>query len=520
MDTIFARIMFKKILIANRGEIAIRVMRTCREMGIKTVAIYSEADKYALHVRYADEAYCVGGAASADSYLRMDKIVELCKQTGAEAVHPGYGFLSENARFANLLKENGIVLIGPTAEAMEVMGSKIASKQAVKAFGVPLVPGIDEAIQDANAAMQVAIEVGFPVLIKASAGGGGKGMRVVESESEFLSSLQAAQNEARSAFGDDSVFIEKYVGSPRHIEFQIMADSHGNVCHLFERECSIQRRHQKLVEEAPSAVLSPEIRNKMGEAAVNVAKACNYSGAGTVEFLLGDAGAFYFLEMNTRLQVEHPVTEMITGIDLVKEQIRVAYGMPLSFKQENLEMNGHAIELRICAEDPMNQFLPNVGTVETYVRPQGPGIRVDDCMESGLEIPIYYDNMLAKLVVWGENRAVAMERMRRAISEYRITGIETTLMFGDFVMQHPKFIEGDFDTHFIQQYFTGKELEAPALSAEDADILATAAVAFFEAQKGGSKSSGGSGNAHHGSSGASEEGQQPSLWHLQRRTFR
>jgi len=503
--------MFTKILIANRGEIAIRVMRTCREMGIKTVAIYSEADKNALHVRYADESYCVGGAASADSYLRMDKIVELCKKTGAQAVHPGYGFLSENARFANLLKDNGIVLIGPTAEAMEVMGSKIASKQAVKKFGVPLVPGIDEAIADSDAALLVAKEVGFPVLVKASAGGGGKGMRVVEREEDFLSSLTMAQNEARSAFGDDSVFIEKYVGSPRHIEFQIMADGFGNVCHLFERECSIQRRHQKLVEEAPSAVLSESLRARMGEAAVNVAKACNYTGAGTVEFLLGDAESFYFLEMNTRLQVEHPVTEMITGIDLVREQIQVAFGLPLTFKQENLSINGHAIELRICAEDPSNQFLPNVGTVETYRIPQGPGVRVDDCMESGMEIPIYYDNMLAKLVVWGEDRNTAIARMRRAISEYKITGIETTLMFGDFVMQHPAFLEGKFDTHFIQHHFKGTELESSDIDQDEAEALATAAVHWFTHASGSSLQT--------TSESSNKDENQPSSWYLTRRKF-
>jgi acetyl-CoA carboxylase biotin carboxylase subunit len=472
--------MFKKILIANRGEIAIRVMRTCKEMGIKTVAIYSEADVQALHVRYADEAYCVGGAASSDSYLRMDRIIELCKQTGAEAVHPGYGFLSENAGFARALKAEGLVLIGPSAESMEVMGSKIASKQAVKAFGVPLVPGIDEAIKNAEDALQVAIEVGFPVLVKASAGGGGKGMRVVERKEDFISALQMAQNEARNAFGDDSVFIEKYVGSPRHIEIQLMADNFGNACYLFERECSIQRRHQKLVEEAPSAVLTPELRRAMGEAAVNVAKACNYSGAGTVEFLLSESMEFYFLEMNTRLQVEHPVTELITGVDLVKEQILVAAGQKLSFSQEELKINGHAIELRICAEDPVNQFLPNVGTVETYKVPQGPGIRVDDCMESGMEIPIYYDNMLAKLIVWAPTRLEAIAKMRRAISEYVITGIETTLMFGDFVMQHPAFIEGKFDTHFIQHYFTGTELDAAELAVAEQELLSMAAVQFFQ----------------------------------------
>ncbi len=474
--------MFKKILIANRGEIAIRVMRTCKEMGIKTVAVYSEVDTLARHVRYADEAYCIGGPASSDSYLKMDRILEVCKNTGAEAVHPGYGFLSENSIFAQLLAENNIVLIGPTPEAMEIMGSKIASKQAVEKFGVPLVPGINEAIQDALAALEVGKNIGFPVLIKASAGGGGKGMRVVYHEDDFLSSLTAAQNEARSAFGDDSVFIEKYVGNPRHIEFQILADNHGNVCHIFERECSIQRRHQKLVEEAPSVVLSENLRNRMGEAAVNVARACNYSGAGTVEFLLGDNDEFYFLEMNTRLQVEHPVTEMITGLDLVKEQINVAYGLPLSFTQNDLKINGHAIELRVCAEDPYQQFLPNIGKVKTYLIPAGPGIRVDDCMESEMEIPIYYDNMLSKLVVWGSNRTEAIERMRRAINEYVITGIQTTLSFGEFVMTHPKFIEGDFNTHFIQNYFN-PESEEVAVGESEMEVFALAAAHFFQVSK-------------------------------------
>jgi acetyl/propionyl-CoA carboxylase alpha subunit len=452
----------------------------------------------------------VGGAASADSYLRMDRIIDLCKTTGAEAVHPGYGFLSENAVFARKLKENGIVLIGPSAESMEVMGSKIASKQAVKAFGVPLVPGIDEAIKNPDDALLVAIEVGFPVLVKASAGGGGKGMRVVDRKEDFLSALQMAQNEARSAFGDDSVFIEKYVGSPRHIEIQLMADNYGNACYLFERECSIQRRHQKLVEEAPSAVLTEEIRRAMGEAAVNVAKACNYSGAGTVEFLLSENMEFYFLEMNTRLQVEHPVTELITGIDLVKEQIRVAAGETLSFSQGDLKIHGHAIELRICAEDPLNQFLPNVGTVDTYKVPQGSGIRVDDCMESGMEIPIYYDNMLAKLIVWAPNRLDAIARMRRAIGEYVITGIETTLMFGDFVMTHPAFIEGKFDTHFIQQYFTPEAMLPPLLDEQEQALLGVAALEFFHREK-----------AQNGSSAdiSSNGGAVTSDWYLNRKNY-
>ncbi|MBC7425787.1 MAG: ATP-grasp domain-containing protein, partial [Bacteroidia bacterium] len=338
-----------------------------------------------------------------------------------------------------------------------IMGDKITSKQAVAKFGVPLVPGINEAVADVKAAMKVAVEIGFPVLIKASAGGGGKGMRIVENTEEFESQMQMAQSEALSSFGDSSVFIEKYVTKPRHIEIQLMADNHGNVCYLFERECSIQRRHQKLVEEAPSAVLTPELRKLMGESAVNVAKAANYSGAGTVEFLLDEKLNFYFLEMNTRLQVEHPVTELITGLDLVREQINVANDLPLSFTQESLEIYGHAIELRICAEDPANNFLPDIGTLETYRTPSGPGVRVDDCMEEGMTIPIYYDNMIAKLIVWAEDRTTAIERMKRAISEFHISGIITTLEFGDFVMNHPKFIDGDFDTAFISKYFNPEQ---------------------------------------------------------------
>lgn len=473
--------MFSKILIANRGEIALRVMRTCKEMGIKTVAVYSTPDKLARHTRYADEAYWIGEGPGSESYLKSEKIIEIAKLTGSEAIHPGYGFLSENADFANRLKQENIVLIGPSAAAMEVMGSKIASKQAVEKFGVPLVPGINEAVTEPKEALKVANQIGFPVLIKASAGGGGKGMRAVYEEKDFLESLTTAQNEARSSFGDDRVFIEKYVANPRHIEFQIIADNHGHVFHLFERECSIQRRHQKLVEEAPSAVLDHDLRQKMGESAVNVAKACNYSGAGTVEFLLGDNREFYFLEMNTRLQVEHPVTEMVTGLDLVKCQIEVANNQVLNWNQEDLKLNGHSIELRVCAEDPYQQFLPNIGRVKTYQIPTGPGIRIDDCMESNMEIPIYYDNMLAKLIVWGADRNEAIARMKRAIDEYVVTGIQTTLPFGKFVMNHPAFIKGDFTTHFIQDHFD-PERDSDSLTVLE-DELAVASVAFLEGSK-------------------------------------
>lgn len=451
----------KKLLVANRGEIAIRVMRTCREMGIRTVAVYSDADRNALHVRYADEAYRLGPPPSRESYLLADKIIEICKEHKVDAVHPGYGFLSERSEFATKLEEAGIIFVGPSAASMDLMGSKIASKQAVADFGVPLVPGLKEAITDIEAAKKVATEIGFPVLIKASAGGGGKGMRIVNNVDEFESQMHMAQSEALSSFGDGSVFIEKYVAAPRHIEIQLMADNHGNVCYLFERDCSIQRRHQKLVEEAPSKVLTPELRKQMGEAAVNVAKAANYSGAGTVEFLLDENLNFYFLEMNTRLQVEHPVSELITGLDLVKEQIRVAEGHPLSFKQEDLKINGHALELRICAEDPTNNFLPDIGTLSTYKVPQGPGIRVDDCMEEGMEIPIHYDNMIAKLIVWADTRDNAIEKMKRAITEYRISGVANTLQFGYWVMKNEHFINGNFDTKFIDNYFKPEYLQMP-----------------------------------------------------------
>jgi acetyl-CoA carboxylase biotin carboxylase subunit len=469
--------MFSKILIANRGEIAIRVIRTCRDMGIKTVAVYSEVDKNALHVRLADESYCIGAAPSAQSYLRGDVIIDLCKKTGAQAVHPGYGFLSENASFARNLTDADIKLIGPTPEAMELMGSKIASKQAVEKFGVPLVPGINSAIKDVEEAETIAEKIGFPVLVKASAGGGGKGMRVVHTKEDFRSALSLAQSEARNSFGDDSVFIEKYVLKPRHIEIQILADEHGNIVHLFERECSIQRRHQKLVEEAPSGILTPELRKKMGDAAVNVAKACNYTGAGTVEFLLDANLNFYFLEMNTRLQVEHPVTEMITGIDLVKEQIRVAAGLPFSFNPAELKINGHAIELRVCAEDPFDNFLPDIGTLSLYRPPKGPGVRVDDCMEEGMTIPINYDNMFAKLVVWGNDRSQAIDRMKRAIAEFQVNGVATTLGFGDWVMNHPDFIKADFDTGFIDKNFNPETIQSEL----PLDILKAAAIAAVAA---------------------------------------
>jgi len=444
----------QKILVANRGEIALRVMRSAREMGIKTVAVYSAADRDALHVRYADEAVFIGKAPSNQSYLVIEKIIDACKKTGAEAIHPGYGFLSENAAFARAVRHAGLILIGPSPEAMEIMGNKLSAKAAAMRYNIPMVPGTEEAITNVAEAKLRAVEVGFPILIKAAAGGGGKGMRIVDTADDFEEQMQLAVSEATSAFGDGSVFIERYVSSPKHIEIQILGDTHGNIVHLFERDCSVQRRHQKVIEEAPSSVLTPEIRKRMGRCAVDVARSVNYTGAGTVEFIMDEQLNFYFLEMNTRLQVEHPVTEMITGIDLVKEQIRIARGEALSFTQNDLKISGHALELRVYAEDPANNFLPDIGTLQTYVTPKGPGVRVDDGFEQGMEIPIYYDPMIAKLVTYGKDREEAIERMMRAIDEYIITGITTTLGFGKFVMQHEAFRSGKFDTHFVKKYFS------------------------------------------------------------------
>ena len=469
-----------KILVANRGEIALRVMRSAREMGIGTVAVFSEADRNAPHVKYADEAVFIGPPPSSQSYLVFDKIIGAAKTTGAQAIHPGYGFLSENAAFAKRVKEEGLILIGPSPESMEMMGSKLAAKDAVKKYNIPLVPGTDYAITDVAKAKKVAAEVGFPILIKASAGGGGKGMRIVEEATQFEEMMKLAVSEATSSFGDGSVFIERYVGSPRHIEVQVMGDTHGNIVHLFERECSVQRRHQKVIEEAPSSVLTAEIRKEMGRCAVQVAKACNYVGAGTVEFLMDEKLNFYFLEMNTRLQVEHPVTEMITGIDLVKEQIRVAMGHPLSFTQDDLHINGHAMEVRVYAEDPANNFLPDIGKLVTYQPPKGPGVRVDDGFEQGMDIPIYYDPMIAKLVTHGATREEAIARMIRAIDDYKITGVTTTLPFCKFVLQHEAFTSGKFDTHFVKHYFTPDKLNQ---SDADEEVIAALIAAQFMSQK-------------------------------------
>jgi propionyl-CoA carboxylase alpha chain len=456
----------KKVLIANRGEIARRVIRTLKKMNIASVAIYSDADKNAPHVLEADEAVYVGASPSSESYLKQDLILQYCKDLGVDAIHPGYGFLSENAGFARKVKAAGMKLIGPSPESMELMGDKLSAKQAVKSYNVPLVPGVDSAITDVNEAIKIAEEVGYPILIKASAGGGGKGMRLVERSEDFAEQMRMAQNEARSSFGDDAVFIEKFVTKPRHIEIQVFADSLGNVVYLFERECSIQRRHQKVIEEAPSAVLTPELRKRMGEAAVNVCKACNYEGAGTVEFLVDGNLDFFFLEMNTRLQVEHPVTEEITGTDLVEWQVRVARGERLPKLQDELSINGHAIEVRVYAEDTLNGFTPDIGNLKRYRIPAGRNTRVDDAFVEGMDIPIFYDPMIAKLVIWGKTREEAIDRTIKAIDNYQISGLKTTLDFGKYVLKHPAFRSGDFDTNFIKHYFEDPRVMYDAMQEE------------------------------------------------------
>jgi len=442
--------MIKKVLVANRGEIAVRIMRSCREMGIESVAVFSEADRTAMHVRYANEAYYIGPSPSSESYLKIDKIIEVAKLSGADAIHPGYGFLSENARFSERCSQEGIKFIGPSAKAISTMGDKITARKTMTNAGVPVVPGSSEKVTSDEIALKMIQEIGLPVMIKASAGGGGKGMRLVRAEKDILASLRAAKSEAMTAFGDDAVYIEKYIDSPHHIEFQILADKHGNAVHLFERECSVQRRHQKVVEETPSPIMTPKVRAEMGAYAVAAAKAVNYDGAGTIEFIVDDNLNYYFLEMNTRLQVEHPITERVVGVDLVKEQINIANGKVLPFTQADLKQNGHAIECRIYAEDTENNFMPNPGTIKHIREPHGLGVRCDGYVYEGYAIPIYYDPMISKLIVWGQTRGEAIARMKRALYEYKITGVKTSIKFLERIMESADFCIGNYNTHFIE----------------------------------------------------------------------
>lgn len=468
--------MIKKILVANRGEIAVRVMRSCREMGIKSVAVFSEVDRTSMHVRYADEAYCIGPAPSNESYLVIDNIIEVAKKTKADAIHPGYGFLSENAEFSDRCKKEGIIFIGPSSYAINTMGDKITARKTMQKANVPVVPGTIEPIQDLDKAVEVIMEIGLPVMIKASAGGGGKGMRLVKYEKDILSAVSSAKSEAKAAFGDDAVYIEKYINSPHHIEFQILADNHGNCIHLFERECSVQRRHQKVIEETPSPIMTPEVRDDMGKHAVAAAKAVNYSGAGTIEFIVDDDLNYYFLEMNTRLQVEHPITERVVSVDLVKEQIKIANNEVLSLKQDELVQNGHAIEARIYAEDPDNNFMPNPGLIKHITEPLGLGVRHDGYVYEGYEIPIHYDPLISKLIVWAPTRDEAIERMKRALYAYKITGIKTSIPFLNRIMDVPSFKEGQYNTHFIQDNEASlMEKEEPSQKLKDIASIA----AFF-----------------------------------------
>lgn len=471
--------MFKKVLIANRGEIAIRVTRTLRELGVTSVAVYSDADRNGLHVMLADEAYHIGPPPSAQSYLNIEKILEIAKKAGADAIHPGYGFLSESPAFAKAVKAAGLTFIGPTVENILAMGDKLASRELMKKAGVPIVPGSDGAIADADQAVKEAERIGFPVILKASAGGGGKGIRVVHDPKELPSAFRACQSEGKNFFKDDRVFIERFIQNPKHIEVQVFGDTHGNVCHLFERECSMQRRHQKLIEEAPSISVPPEVRQKLGEVAVRAAKSIQYVGAGTIEFIFDNkTKEFFFMEMNTRLQVEHPVTEFITGFDLVKEQITVALGQPLSFKQEDVRIKGHAIELRICAEDPVT-FTPNPGKIRKYRAPAGPFVRLDNCAYPGYEVPIYYDPMIAKLIVWGSDRKECIQRLQRALAEYMLTGIKSNIVLHKNLLVHPTFLDGSYTTQFIDQQIAGKKHRELFMFVDEKVFLISAAIEAY-----------------------------------------
>ena len=473
---------FKKILIANRGEIAIRITRACRELGIKSVAVFSEADRDSLHVFLADEAYNIGPAPSKESYLNYKKILEVAKQAGVDAVHPGYGFLSENTIFARACTEAGITFIGPTPENIEAMGDKLSAKALMKKANVPCVPGSDGGVETVEEAQAIAKKIGFPIIIKATAGGGGKGMRVVRKEEELESAYRACRSEGQNYFANPTVYMEKFVNDPKHIEIQVFGDKHGNVCHLFERECSVQRRHQKIIEEAPSPSVPPEVRAKMGEAAVRAAKQINYIGAGTIEFIFDNQTKdFYFMEMNTRLQVEHPITELTTGVDLVKEQINVALGNPLTFKQSDLKQQHYAIECRICAEDPIT-YKPSPGVIRACRHPQGPFLRVDSYAYPGYEVPIYYDPMIAKIITWGETRDEAIERMQRALTEFVLTGIKTNIVLHKTILNHKTFRDGSYTTQFIEKNF---EVIEPQLFAEIEDpvFMIAAAITAYNDRK-------------------------------------
>jgi acetyl-CoA carboxylase, biotin carboxylase subunit len=475
--------MFKKLLIANRGEIAVRVVRACREIGIGTVAVYSEADRGALHVRMADEAYAIGPASSRESYLVIEKIIGAAKRANAEAIHPGYGFLAENASFAQACEDAGITFIGPSPASIALMGSKIEARRAVAKYGVESVPGTLDPIASNEEARQIAASVGYPIMLKASGGGGGKGLRFVRSQDELESALRNTRSEALAAFGDDAIYIEKFVDKPRHIEIQVLADRHGNAVYLGERECTIQRRHQKVIEECPSPIVDSDLRRRMGEAALKVVKAANYYNAGTVEFLVDANRAFYFLEMNTRLQVEHPVTELVTGLDLVKLQIRVAAGEKLSLKQENVMMQGAAIECRVYAEDPENKFFPSPGRILLLRTPSGPGVRDDGGVYEGWTVPIEYDPLISKLATWAATREEAIARMRRALSEYKVEGIKTNIGFFLEILKEPDFQKGDFDTGFIERWLEKRKQQAKATDS-DRDFAALAAALFHSVQSG------------------------------------
>ena len=474
----------KKILVANRGEIAVRVMRACRDIGITSVAVFSEADKTAYHVRMADEAYHIGPAPSAESYLVFDRLIEVAKKSGADAIHPGYGFLAENAAFAKRCTDEGIIFIGPKAETISLLGDKLQARASALKAKLPVVPGVEFESGNIKDALKKADEIGYPVLIKAAAGGGGKGMRVVEAPEQFEESLKRASSEALSAFGDGRVYIEKYLQRPRHVEIQILCDQHGNAIYLGERECSIQRRHQKLIEESPSPMMTPDLREEMGEAAVNIAKQTGYVGAGTVEFMVDDTdNSFYFLEVNTRLQVEHPVTELVTGVDLVREQVAIAEGEKLRYRQEDISLTGHAIECRICAEDPEQNFMPSTGKLKNYRIPAGPGVRVDSGVVIFSEVPIYYDPLIAKLIVWGKDRTEAINRTKRALEEYRVSGLKTTIGFCHAVMDNDTFIKGKLSTRFLEEEYPNNEYTFLTETIIQQAALAVALDTFIKERK-------------------------------------